>query len=125
MDDELKHFKNKYRAHVQDGKRRYAIPKRISMDPLSPTYEPFDLNFEYEPSVQIDMSKRDFEQLIGMEKYWEEKLKWRDYAEYGGFAKEIVEDHEHELRIRKANPAAQKAYENYQMILQMTKSHYD
>ena len=125
MDDELKNFKNKYRAHIQEGNRRYAVPKHMSMGPLSPSHEPFNLNFETERSVQIDMSKRDFEQLIGMEKYWQEQLYWRDFAEYGGFAKNIVEDYEHELRIRNANPAAQKAYEKYQMILAMTKSHYD
>ena len=125
MTDDVENFKKKYRAHVQDGQRRYAVPKRLSMDPLSPSHEPFDLNFEYESGVQIDMTKRDFQTLIEMESYFEEKLKWRDFNEYGGFAKDIVEDHEHELRIRKANPAAQKAYENYQLILQITKSHYD
>lgn len=123
--DELEHFKNKYRAHVQDGQRRYAVPKRLSMDPLSPTYEPFDLNFEYECSVQIDMPKRDFETLIGMEKYWEEQLLWRDNHHYAGYAKSLVDRHEREMRIRNTNPAAQIAYEKYLMILAMIDSDYD
>ena len=125
MSEELEHFKKKYRAHVQDGKRRYAIPKRISINPLSPKNEPFDLNFEYEPSVQIDMSKRDFEQLIGMEKYWEEQLSWRDRTQYAGYAKSIVDEYERELRIRNENSAAKIAYEKYQNILLMIDSHYD
>ena len=125
MDDELKHFKNKYRAHVQDGHRRYAVPKHMSMDPLSPKNEPFDLNFEYESSVQIDMSKRDFATLIGMEKYWEEQLAWRDSHQYAGHAKAIVEEHEREMRIRNNNPAAKKAYEKYLNILHMVDSYYD
>jgi hypothetical protein len=123
--DELEHFKKKYRAHIQPGHRRYAVPKRISMDPLSPSHEPFDLNFEYESSVQIDMSKRDFETLIGMEKYWEEQLAWRDTNHYAGYAKSIIDKHERELRIRKNNPAAQKAYERYQTLLAMVDSYYD
>lgn len=125
MDDELKHFKNKYRAHVQDGHRRYAVPKQMNMDLLSPMHEPFDLNFEYESSVQIDMSKRDFETLIGMEKYWEEQLSWRDSHQYAGYAKSIVDRHEKEVRIRNNNPAAKKAYEKYLNILHMVDSYYD
>ena len=121
MDDELKHFKNKYRATVSEGRKRYTIPKPFKVwDDMN-----FNEPFEVEHGVQIDMSKRDFATLIGMEKYWQEQLSWRDFKEYGGYAKDIVEDYEHELRIRNANPAAQKAYEKYQMILQMTKSHYD
>lgn len=119
--DELENFKQKYRAHVQPGHRRYAVPKRMSMDPL----EPFDLDFEYESSVQIDMPKRDFETLIGMEKYWEEQLKWRDNHHYAGYAKSIVDGHEREMRIRNNNPAAKLAYEKYLTILAMVDSHYD
>ena len=32
MRDELENFKKKYRAHVQEGHRRYAVPKRMNMD---------------------------------------------------------------------------------------------
>jgi len=39
MTDELENFKRKYRAHVQPGHRRYAVPKRMSMDSLTPAYE--------------------------------------------------------------------------------------
>lgn len=122
--DDLEHFKNKYRAHIQDGHRRYAVPKRVSMDPLSPMHEPFDLNFEYEPSVQIDMPRRDFEQLIGMEAYFESQLRDRDWENFSGYAKSIVDKHEKELRIRNNNPAAKLAYEKYQMLLYMVNSHY-
>lgn len=123
--NELENFKKKYRAHVQDGHRRYAVPKRISMDPLSPMHEPFDLNFEYEPSVQIDMPRRDFEQLIGMEAYFESQLRDRDWENFGGYAKSIVDGNEREMRIRNNNPAAKKAYEKYRLILAMADSYYD
>ena len=126
MSEELDHFKKKYRAHVQDGRRKYAVHTRLSMDPLSPTCEPFDLDFEYKSSVQIDMSKRDFETLIGMEKYWEEQLSWRDLNQNSGHAKtNIVNEYERELRIRNENPAAKISYEKYQNILLMIDSHYD
>lgn len=123
--DEVENFKNKYRAHIQDGHRRYAVPKRISMDSLSPMHEPFDLNFEYEPSVQIDMSRRDFEQLIDMEAYFESQLRDRDWGNFSGYAKSIVDGNEREMRIRNNNPAAKKAYEKYRLILAMTDSYYD
>lgn len=125
MTDELENFKRKYRAHVQPGHRRYAVPKRMSMDSLTPNYEPFDPGFEYESSVQIDMPERDFRTLIGMEKYWEEQLNWRDTHHYAGYAKSIVDGHEREMRIRNNNPAAKIAYERYQTLLAMVDSHYD
>lgn len=123
--DELEHFKSKYRAHVQEGHRRYAVPKRISMDPLSPRHEPFDLNFEYENSVQIDMSNRDFAQLLGMETYFESMLKDRDWENFSGYAKSIVKKHEREMRIRNNNPAAKIAYQKYLNVLHMVDSYYD
>lgn len=120
MSEELENFKQKYRAHIQPGTRRYAVPKRISMDPL----EPFDLEFEYEPSVQIDMPKRDFEHLIGMEAYFDKQLRDRDWENFSGYAKSIVKQHEREVRIRNDNPAAKIAYEKYQAIMRMVDSYY-
>ena len=125
MTDELENFKKKYRAHIQPGTRRYAVPKRMSMDSLTPNYETFDLDFEYESSVQIDLSKRDFETLIGMEKYWEEQLAWRDVHHYAGYAKSIVDRHEREMRIRNDNPAVKLAYEKYLTVMRMVDSYYD
>ncbi len=121
MTDEVENFKQKYRAHIQPGHRRYAVPKRMSMDPL----EPFDLEFEYEPSVQIDMPKRDFEHLIGMEAYFEKQLRDLDWENFSGYAKSIVNQHEREVRIRNNNPAAKLAYKKYLTILAMVDSHYD
>ena len=125
MSDELENFKSKYHAQVQEGTRRYAVPKRMSMDSLTPNYEPFDLDFEYESSVQIDMPKRDFEHLIGMEAYFESQLRDRDWDNFSGYAKSIVDNHEKELRIRNNNPAANLAYKKYLTILAMVDSHYD
>ncbi len=125
MKDELEHFKKKYRAYVQEGNRRYAVPKRVSMDPLSPSHEPFDLDFEYESSVQIDMSKRDFQTLINVEAYFESQLRDRDWENFSGHAKSIVEQHERELRIRNENLGVKKAYEKYQTLLKMVDSYYD
>ena len=125
MDEhELKHFKDKYRAHIQPGHRRYAVPKRMSMDSLTPNYESFDLDFEYESSVQIDMPERDFRTLIGMEAYFESQLRDRDWENFSGYAKSIVDKHEKELRIRNTNSAAKIAYERYQSLLRLVDSYY-
>jgi hypothetical protein len=126
MSEELENFKIKYHAHVRPGTRRYAVPKRISMDPLSPDKDmPWDLDFEYESSVQVEMSKRDFETLIGMEAYFESQLKDRDWENFSGYAKSLVKSYEREVRIRNNNPAAKLAYEKYQTVLRMIDSYYD
>ena len=122
--DELEHFKSKYRAHVQEGHRRYAVPKRISMDPLSPGHEPFDLSFEYEHGVQIDMSQRDFEHLVHMEKHFFDTMN-RSGPYIGDHAKMIVDEYEREQRIRNNNPGIRKAYEKYKIMLSMVDSYYD
>lgn len=122
--DEVEHFKNKYHAHIQTGHRRYAKPKRISMDPLSPSHEPFDLVFETEYGVQIDMSQRDFEHLVHMEKHFYDTME-RSGPYIGGHAKYIVEQWEREERIRNDNPAVAKAYEKYLNLLSMVDSYYD
>jgi hypothetical protein len=126
MSDELENFKIKYHARVQEGTRRYAVPKRMSMDPLSPDKDmPWDLDFEYESSVQIDMSKRDFNTLIGMEAYFESQLKDRDWENFSGYANSLVKAYEREVRIRNNNPAAKLAYEKYQTVLRMVDSYYE
>jgi hypothetical protein len=126
MSEELENFKVKYHARVQEGTRRYAVPKRMSIDPLSPDKDmPWDLDVEYESSVQIDMSKRDFETLIGMEAYFESQLRDRDWENFSGHAKSIVDKYEREVRIRNNNPAAKLAYEKYQTVLRMVDSYYD
>jgi len=121
--DEVEHFKSKYRARVQEGHRRYAVPKLVSMDPISPSNEHFDLNFEYEPGIQIDISKRDFERLVEMHRWIEDKIQGA-YA-VGSEAMYIYQQYERELRIRSENPAAKIAYEKYLNILCMVDSYYD
>ena len=122
--DDVEHFKNKYRATVSQGRMRYTIPKRLSMDPLMPSNEPFDLTFETEYGVQIDMSQRDFDHLVHMEKHFYETME-RSGPYIGGHAKHIVDEYEREERIRNDNSAAKLAYEKYQNILRMIDSYYD
>lgn len=120
MDDELKHFKNKYRATVQPGHRKYAKPKKISLDQGAD----WDLHFETEYGVQIDMSQRDFDHLIHMEKQFYDTMQ-RSGPYVGGHAKYIVEQWDREERIRRDNPAVKIAYEKYLNLLSMVDSYYD
>lgn len=120
MDDEVEHFKNKYRAAVSEGRRRYAIPQKIRLDQM----HGWEMNFESEYGVQIDMSQRDFEHLVHMEKKFYDTMQ-RSGPYMGDHARYIVERHEREERIRRDNPAAKKAYEKYLNILHMVDSYYD
>ena len=118
--DELEHFKSKYRAHIQPGHRRYAKPKKISLDQGAD----WDLHFEYEYGVQIDMSQRDFEHLVHMEKHFYDTME-RSGPYVGGHAKYIVEQWEREERIRSENPSVRIAYEKYLNLLSLVDSYYD
>ena len=120
MSDELEHFKNKYRAIVTEGRRRYTIPKPFKVW----NDANFDEPFEVENGVQIDMSQRDFDHLVHMEKKFYDTME-RSGPYVGDHAKHIVEQWDREERIRGENPAAKKAYEKYLNILHMVDSYYD
>jgi hypothetical protein len=120
MTDDVEHFKNKYRATVSQGHKRYSVPKKIRYDQI----QDWDMNFDVEYGVQIDMSQRDFDQLVHMEKHFYETMQ-RSGPYIGDHAKFIVKEHEREQRIRTENPAVRAAYEKYQTLLRMVDSYYD
>ena len=124
MSEEVDKFIQKYRAHVQKGQRRYTVPKRLSIDSVG-SLEPFDLDFEYEYGVQIDMSNRDFETLVEMEAYFDRQLNRFDWENPVGYCKSIVDHYEREARIRNGNPAAKLAYEKYQNIMRLVDTKYN
>ena len=120
VSDELEHFKKKYRATVSEGRRRYSVPKKIRYDQI----QGWDMNFDVEYGVQIDMSKRDFDHLVHMEKHFYDTMN-RSGPYMGDHAKMIVEDHEREQRIRASNPSVRAAYAKYQNLLRLVDSYYD
>lgn len=120
MSDELEHFKNKYRATVSEGRRRYTIPKPFKVW----NDANFDEPFEVENGVQIDMSQRDFDQLVHMEKYFYDTMN-RSGPYIGEYSKDIVSQYEREQRIRTENPSVRAAYEKYQTLLKLVDSFYD
>jgi hypothetical protein len=120
MSDELENFKIKYRATVSEGRRRYTIPKPFKVwDDVN-----FNEPFEVENGVQIDMSQRDFEHLVHMEKHFYETMN-RSGEYVGDHAKMIVKEHEREQRIRAGNPSVRAAYAKYQNLLRLVDSYYD
>ena len=118
--DELEHFKKKYRATVSEGRMRYTIPKPFKV------WDDLDLNesFEVENGVQIDMSQRDFEHLVHMEKYFYDTMN-RSGPYIGDYSRDIVSQYEREQRIRTENPSVRAAYAKYQNLLKLVDSYYD
>lgn len=117
---ELEHFKNKYRANIQTSRCKYTKPKKISVDQI----QDWDMTFEIEYGVQIDMSQRDFDHLVHMEKHFYDTMN-RSSAYMGDHARYIVEENERESRIRASNPSVRAAYEKYQNLLKLVDSFYD
>lgn len=117
MSDELEHFKNKYRATVSQGLMRYEIPTRGSMYPYDLSDTTFETTIKKAYGVQIDMSQRDFDHLVHMQKNFYDIINRRGPCE-------IVEEYEREQRIRRNNPSVRIAYEKYLNLLSMVDSHY-
>lgn len=124
MSDELEHFKSKYDATISKGSQRYIVSepmifkpfnanKKISLDPV-----------KIEHGIQIEMSKQNFDKLVQMESYFYRMLERTDFFNGESLAKTIIKEYENENRVRSENNSVRAAYEKYQSLLQMVKSHY-
>lgn len=124
MSDELEHFKSKYRATISKGNRRYTVSEPM-------IFKPFDANekisldpIKIDYGIQIEMSKQNFDKLVQMESYFYRMLARTDFFNRESLAETIIKEYENENLIRLENNSVRAAYEKYQSLLQMVKSHY-
>jgi hypothetical protein len=76
---------------------------------------PFDLTVDQEPYVEINIPQHRFKELVEQEKY---KRYLEERADYDA---RIVDSLRKDERVRDSNPAVQKAYEKYLMLLELAR----
>ena len=109
-------FFNKYEAHVALSHKRYARrqPMKFS-DWNNHSIEHDYTTIQTEQYMEVTIPKHRLQELVERDRYFNELLKRHDYATH--LVNQMVED---EL-VRAQNPAVEKAWRNYQLLLELAR----
>ncbi len=111
-------FRKKYTLRVETSKRYYrqrAVPVRYTDWLQGGGPVPFHQEVEREPLLKVYISKEDYDNLVEKERYVEDLES--EVKHLDKLRRELLE----EASIRSKNSAVQKAYEKYQMLLELSK----
>ena len=115
MDQKLKSFSKKYECQIRDSGKVYA---RYSL-PLWVDHSQFEVDFvekNTERLYNIEIPESRLETLVELEDSYFDRSK-AAYEQGRGLFDALLEKEREELTIRKRNPAVQKAYEQYRIML--------
>lgn len=113
---DTKQFESRWQAHITESREyRRAAYIRPSWD-----YSQYqvgtamhEMEHRIEPLVAIHLPREQFDRLMDEQARVD---RWRHEAEY---AKSIVSQQHRDQQVRNNNPAVDKAYRNYQMLLEL------
>lgn len=115
--DEVDDFLKKYEAHAGLSKHkmyarmpRYHHGRIYDYDPYSAT---FDL--EREPYVEMYVPQHRFQEMVERDRYYTKLSREHDYATT------VVNQQVQDEIVRKQNPAVEKAWRRYQMLLELAR----
>jgi hypothetical protein len=126
MDKKIKEFCWKYDAIAGPSARKYRRPARVDFSIWSSDPTLFQNTYEDIPMVDVTMPEDRFRALLEHDA-WVEKAGLQDNQFFSNNVMRVsnmVVEHELECRIRQENPAVQKAWERYQMLLNTVKDYY-
>ncbi len=117
-DQEVNDFLKRHEATAELSRRKlYArrIPIRYNdwLDAGSPI--PFEQDVYREPMVEINMPQDRFRDLVEKER-WVGKVEQEAYYYKKRYMQEVEDD-----KVRQRNPAVKKAWEQYQMLLELAR----
>ena len=114
-EDDLNKFLKKFECTAELSRdKRYARRPR-SIPNWRDSYAIDHINYSVEPMVEINMPQHRFDELIEQERY---HSYLEDRAEHDAM---IVQRLREDERVRDDNPAVQKAYRNYLMLLELAR----
>jgi hypothetical protein len=119
MSDKLKEFCENYEVRVlNDSKRRARYhPPRFFTDPERADIITHDMNYETERVVTMEIPEGRLRSLVELEQRF---FKWQRHSrgEVDMF-QTLMDKEREEAHYRHTNPAVQKAYEQYSMMLNL------
>lgn len=109
-------FFTKYEAHVALSPKRYARRKPMKFSDWNVHSVDHDYSMiETEQYMEVTIPKHKLQELVERDRYFNELLKRHDYATQ--LVNQMVQD---EL-VRKENLAVEKAWRNYQLLLELAR----
>jgi len=116
MTDLLTHFKKKYQADVGESPKRLAVRRPIYNDWRADyEFRAIYATHEYEQAIEVTLSRDAFVKLMEADYYYEQESRDHDYN------RKIVDMLRADERIRCDNPAVDKAYKKYLMLLELAR----
>ena len=111
---DIKDFQSKFEAHIEDSREYKQYVRRMPYHMWDGKI-PFDTEVEVVPMKAIHLTRDNLECLIREQ---ESMDRWMDEAEY---AKKVLTALRKDEQVRDDNPAVQKAYKNYLMLLELAR----
>lgn len=108
-------FLEKYEAHVTLSDKRYARRQPIRYSDWNVHSVSHDYHIQTEQYLEVTIPRHRLEELAERDKFYSEVAKQHEYAVQ--VVNQMVQD---EL-VRKQNPAVEKAWRNYQLLLEMAR----
>lgn len=111
---DIKDFQSKFEARIEDSREYKQYVRRMPYHMWDGKI-PFDTEVEVVPMKAIHLTRDNLERLIREQ---ESMDRWMDEAEY---AKKVLTSLRKDEQVRDDNPAVQKAYRNYLMLLELAR----
>ncbi len=112
--DPLTNFKKRYEADIKESRTRYAVYHRPNYNDWNSTASAY-IEHNYKQAVDVTLTQEHFHKLV------EREYHFTELERNHNFAQELIDRQREEHRIRLDNPAVQKAYEKYQMLLELVR----
>lgn len=116
MTDDPNEFFTKYEAHVALSPKRYARrqPMRFSDWNVHSVEHDYSM-LQTEQYMEVTIPKHRLQELVERDRYYDELSKRHDYAV------EVINQMVRDEIVRKENPAVEKAWRNYQLLLELAR----
>ena len=109
-----KYFESKFEAHIEDS-REYRQYVRHMPYYMWDGKQPLDIETQVVPMKAIHLSSNNLERLIAEQRHLDSL---QDDAEYG---KRVWAKERTDRAVRDSNPAVEKAYQKYTMLLELAR----
>jgi len=123
VDRKVQDFCHKYEATIKPSHRKWRRYKPIQYkanDPYLPINH--EVVYDEEPMVELTMPADRLSALIDLEDFKDRLQKnLMSPVHSSGTAYHMLTEYEEECRIRHTNPAVRKAYEQYRMLLTLSR----
>lgn len=113
--DDPDNFLTRYEAHLAYSNKRYAHRQPIRLVDWN-VYAEHYIDHRVEQYMEVTIPQHRLQELIERDRYFNEMVKRHDYAQML-LAERTIED-----TIRRQNPAVEKAWRNYQLLLEMART---